>query len=339
MSRFLYFGSVFAARFGAGKDLRITDSSQAGKAVWVAAEGKLISPSPYYLQFSPSFLTGEGLASGKIVAMDGGRYRCRLPILGPDWPQSPDLGLFKRLNGDRGEKDSLRFYAKSSLRSDDLVPVIIWPGPLDDRHIQVGAANSLATDRYLPRDFGFLPVLEPILDYAPEGARGPEGMRHDAGGHPAREAGLPHPLRTGHGGLPRGIPRGGGCLRRLGKMARRRARHAGQGIHAEPVPTGQARSLIQREVGEGGVSRRVPPMPTGAPVPTQDEICAWAHAGLGAYRFPQQRSSVGPGRPGRVVREPGPKSLLCTFLRIQEPGASPSFKLKEAWPSILAFGQ
>ncbi|WP_289026711.1 hypothetical protein [uncultured Flavonifractor sp.] len=172
MSRFLYFGSVFAARFGAGKDLRITDSSQAGKAVWVAAEGKLISPSPYYLQFSPSFLTGEGLASGKIVAMDGGRYRCRLPILGPDWPQSPDLGLFKRLNGDRGEKDSLRFYAKSSLRSDDLVPVIIWPGPLDDRHIQVGAANSLATDRYLPRDFGFLPVLEPILDYAPEGLVG-----------------------------------------------------------------------------------------------------------------------------------------------------------------------
>lgn len=162
MSKFIYFGAIFATRFRAGKDLRITDSNEAQKAAWLAAGGKLIAADPQYLTLSPNFIVGENLIGGKSVSMDGGRYICRLPIVDENtlFYRSPDYCLFHQW-ATTIDKPVL-FFAQQNNQI-----VVSQITPYSDLNFSIELSYDFPTDAHFLKTVGFLPVLEPIMDYSP----------------------------------------------------------------------------------------------------------------------------------------------------------------------------
>lgn len=166
MPEFVHFGSIFATRFKSGKDLRITDSNETMKAAWVAGSGKLIAADPQYLTLSPKFIAGERLLEGKVVSMDGGRYICRLPyVAGASGLEAcPDFALLQKW-GEATQKE-IQFFAQMHKQ----VVVVTFAPSLIDRgwHFAFRVSKDAPLDVHSLHHIGFLPVLEPIQEYAPE---------------------------------------------------------------------------------------------------------------------------------------------------------------------------
>ena len=167
MSMYVHFGSIFVTRFGTGKDLRITDCGELQKASWIADEKKLIAADPYYLSLSPKFLAGEGLAHGKEVSMDGGRYLCRLPVIEQqkDLSLSKDYALLHRWADSRSDHH-VRFFACN--------PEAEYSIFAEEIYFEQSSTCDFIAHPIPPEDWnhsfstiGFLPVLEPILSYTP----------------------------------------------------------------------------------------------------------------------------------------------------------------------------
>lgn len=179
MANYVYFGSIFATRFKAGKDLRITDSSDSQmKAPWLIGANKFIAAKPYYLSLTPKFLKGEKLDSGKIVSMDGSRFTCRLPVLyGNDGrlDSSPDYELLQAWLRTVKPGKSFQIFARRS-PSDPYIEVVnvmtTWdtetvPGSCRCQ-VQFLVQPSKGVPDWMFAGGGFLPVLEPVPEYSPD---------------------------------------------------------------------------------------------------------------------------------------------------------------------------
>lgn len=171
MANFVYFGSIFATRFQAGKDLRITDSNETQmKAPWLAVGDKFISARPYFLSLTPKFLEGEKLNIGKPVSMDGARYICRLPIIhGVDgcMESSPDYEMIRAWGNALKSKNFFHFYARHS-PNDPTIDVVSVVGSNDPGPCQAAfMMQPSQVPEWMRSRAGFVPVLEPIPDYSP----------------------------------------------------------------------------------------------------------------------------------------------------------------------------
>ena len=173
MANYVYFGSIFATRFQAGKDLRITDSNDTQmKAPWLIGKNKFIAAKPYFLSLTPKFLKGEKLNEGKIVSMDGSRFVCRLPILfGADgrMDTSPDYDLLQAWLGTIRQTRSFQIFARRS-PSDPYVEVVNVSCFLGGRPSRAGflVQPTEGVPDKLFVSAGFLPVLEPVPEYSPD---------------------------------------------------------------------------------------------------------------------------------------------------------------------------
>lgn len=176
MANFVYFGSIFATRFKAGKDLRITDSTETQmKAPWLIGNSKFIAAQPYNLSLTPKFLAGERLGSGKVVSMDGSRFLCRLPVIyGNDghMESSPDYELLQAWKATVKPGKNFQIFARHS-PSDPYIEAVnvmtSWDisgsGSYEVRFL-VQPTQGLPDNMFAWT--GFLPILEPLPEYSPD---------------------------------------------------------------------------------------------------------------------------------------------------------------------------